>query len=53
MRLYKHDAISDIPTVFRIFLSDMIVFKFRMQSAFQINRLSFPIAYIRRYTEID
>ena len=27
-------------------------FKFRMQTAFQINILPFPIAYIRRYTEI-
>ena len=35
-----------------IFLSDMI-FENRMQTAFQINLLRFPITYIRRYTEMD
>ena len=38
--------------VFSVFLCDGI-FKFRMQSAFQMNLLSFSIAFIRRYTEMD
>ena len=57
MRLCKHDVISDgfFPHLRgRTPFSCLTwIFKFYMQTAFQINLLPFPIAYIRRYTEMD
>ena len=42
----------DIPVV-SLFFSLISIFKFRMQTAFQINLLPFSIAFIRRCTKVD